>query len=62
MTRRDTTATVDASSPPEAGARLPPVESVGLLGRASVNTLENPETVSGEDVLPGIQLNLQEIW
>ena len=28
----------------------------------SVETLENPETVSGEAVLPGFTLNLREIW
>ncbi len=27
-----------------------------------VQALEGPETVSGEDVLPGFQLNLQQIW
>ena len=27
-----------------------------------VQTLENPETVSGESVLPGFTLNLREIW
>ena len=27
-----------------------------------VETLENPATVSGEDVLPGFQLNVQQIW
>ena len=27
-----------------------------------VETLENPETVSGESVLPGFTLNLREIW
>ena len=28
----------------------------------AVETLENPETVSGEEVLPGFQLNVQQIW
>ncbi len=27
-----------------------------------VEVLENPETVSGEDVLPGFELSLQEVW
>lgn len=27
-----------------------------------VEALENPETISGENVLPGFQLNVREIW
>ena len=27
-----------------------------------VEILESPETVSGEDVLPGFELNLNKIW
>ncbi len=28
----------------------------------SVETLEDPELVSGENVLPGFELNIREIW
>ena len=28
----------------------------------AVDVLENPAEVSGEDVLPGFQLNVQQIW
>lgn len=52
----------------ENGVRLAwlidPLERHVYIYRAggSTETLENPATVSGEDVLPGFVLDLTEVW